>query len=685
MTDSLREYGPSRFLNRELSWLEFNRRVLALAGDGQLPLLERVKFVAIFSTNLDEFFQVRVAGLHAQLRAQVGSVSPDGLSIQEQCAAIHASVGELATRQHELLQKELAPALAEQGIRVTPWDQLGKSEQEYLRTIFEEQIAPVLTPLAVDPAHPFPAISNLSLNLAVIVEDPETNERHFARLKVPNGLPRFWALPDGEQFVPIEQVIGAHLGGLFPGMEISASYPFRVTLDADLEYDEGEADDLREAIASGLHRRIRINAAARLEIDDSMSPDIQELLVRELSLGPHDVYRIDGLLDLSGVWQLYRMDRPDLKDDPWTPVTPRGLRADEGRRSGWFFDVLRSGDVLVHHPYDSFAASVEEFVWQAARDPRVRAIKHTLYRMSGADNPVVLALCHAARSGKEVVALIELKARFDEQANIERARLLEESGVHVGYGIVGLKTHAKIVLVVREDRDGIRRYCHLGTGNYNPDTARLYEDIGLFTASSEIGADVAALFNYLTGYARAPACSKLLVAPHSLRSRLIELIEDEMKAGDDGEIALKLNSLSDPGVIDALYAASCAGVRVDLVVRGICTLRPGVLGLSENVRVHSVLGRFLEHSRIFRFGSEARGRRYLIGSADLMTRKLDHRVEAMVPVEQEDLKQRIDQMLEVVLDARAKSWELDQDGVWTRGGEETPQERFQELARERSP
>jgi polyphosphate kinase len=656
--------GPERFLNRELSWLDFNRRVLALAESAELPLLERLKFAAIFSSNLDEFFQVRVGGLRAQIRAGYDTASPDGRTPNAQCAEIHERVSEQVGIKHSLVRKDLLPALAAAGIRFTTWPELGAEDRGYLRRVFEQQIFPILTPLSVDPAHPFPAISSLSLNLAVVLEHPETRQQGFARVKVPPALPRFHFLPDERRFVPIEEIIGAFLGDLFPGMTIAAHYPFRVTRDADIELVDGEAQDLMAALETELRERLRLKEAARLEIDAAMSPAVRDLLMRELDLDARDVYPVQGLLDLTCLWELYALPRPELKDETWVPVTPPALRHPEDSELP-IFSVLRQGDVLVHHPYESFRASVEAFIRQAAEDPQVLAIKHTLYRTSGPTNPVVQALCQAALRGKEVVALVELKARFDEQANIERARLLEEAGCHVVYGIVGLKTHAKIAMVVRREPDGIRRYCHVGTGNYNPDTARQYEDLGLFTSSHEMGSDVAHLFNYLTGSSRAPEYARLWVAPHTLRSRLVEQIEEEARH-PDGRVAIKLNSLADPPMIDALYAASQAGVQIDLIVRGICCLRPGVPGLSESIRVRSILGRFLEHSRIYRFGSERRGYRYWIGSADLMTRNLNGRVETLVPVDDAALEARLEEILRVALEDDASVWELGASGTWSR-------------------
>jgi polyphosphate kinase len=673
--------GPDRFLNRELSWIAFDGRVLALAEDAALPLLERVKFLAICSRNLDEFFQVRVAGLKAQIDAGVLSTSPDGRSPAEQLQEIRLRVEELLRREERVFAKELVPRLAAEGISFVDWDQLTERDRARLRHEYETRIHPALTPLAVDPAHPFPWISNLSLNLAVLVDDA-AGERRFARVKVPPVLPRFADLGDG-RLLPIERLIAAHLDQLFPGTQIVAAHAFRVTRDAELLVDEGEADDLLAAIESGLHRRLRVNDAVRLEIDASAAPEVTRLLAEGLDLGEVDVYLQRGPLDLGALWQLVGVDRPDLKDAPWQPVTQPRLARKAPPED--VFTVLRAGDVMVHHPYDSFGSSVEAFLEQAARDPDVLAIKHTLYRTALRENRLLRALIQAAQDGKEVVTLVEIKARFDEEANIEWARSLESAGGNVVYGLVGLKTHGKIALVVRSERDGIRRYCHVGTGNYNPETARVYEDVGLLTASPEIGADVGDLFNHLTGCGQQSAYHKLLVAPAGLRAGLLARIREEMEAGD-GEIVIKVNGLQDPDMIDALYAASRAGVKIDLLVRGICCLRPGVPGLSESIRVRSVVGRFLEHSRVFRFGSEARGRRHYIGSADLMTRNLDRRVEVLAPVEDPALRARLDEILAVNLDPAARAWELEPDGRWTprpEGGGFHPQARLQELARER--
>jgi polyphosphate kinase len=671
--------GPDRFLNRELSWLEFDSRVLALAEDAELPLLERVKFLAISARNLDEFFQVRVSGLKAQVDAGVVAASPDGRSPLEQLQEIRLAVEGLVRRQERVFAKELAPRLAAENIRFVDWDALDERDRARLRHEYETRIHPALTPLAVDPAHPFPWISNLTLNLAVLVDDG-AGVRRFARVKVPPVFPRFADLGDG-RLLPLERLIAAHLDLLFPGTTVVGAWAFRVARDAELLVDEGEADDLLAAIESGLHRRLRVNDAVRLEVDAAALPEVVRLLADGLDLGDGDVYLQRGLLDLGALWQIYGVDRPDLKDAPWQPATQARLARGEDA-----FSVLRAGDVMVHHPYDSFGTSVEAFLEHAARDPAVLAIKHTLYRTAVRENRVLRALIQAAQDGKEVVTLVEIKARFDEEANIEWARSLESAGGNVVYGLVGLKTHGKVVLVVRREGDGIRRYCHVGTGNYNPETARIYEDLGLLTASHEIGADVGELFNHLTGVGERVAYRKLLVAPGGLRAGLLERIRAEAAAGADGEILIKVNGLSDPEMIDALYEASRAGAKIDLLLRSICCLRPGVPGLSENIRVRSVVGRFLEHSRIFRFGSAARGRSYYIGSSDLMTRNLDRRVEVLVPVEDASLKARLDEILWVNFDPAARAWELQPDGRWLHRPESdgySTHARFQELARAR--
>jgi polyphosphate kinase len=650
----------ARFLNRELSWLEFDSRVLAIAEDPARPLLERVKFVAIFSQNLDEFFQIRVSGLEEQVEAGVAATTPDGMTPHEQLAAIRERVVALQARADSLVLSDLLPALEKEHIRLVHWEQLSGEETEFLGRRFRERIFPVLTPLSVDPSHPFPYISDLSLNLAAAIRDPVTGERRFARVKIPPLLPRFTDLPDGERFVPLEEVVAAHLDQLFPGMDIVEVHVFRVTRDADVEVEEDEADDLLAAIETVLQRRQRGATAIRLEIDPTMSDEMRQLLMRELGVDESQVYVGEWLLALGDLWFFPGLDRPELKDDPWTPVTPAALQSAEG--SADVFEAIRRGDILVHHPYDSFSASVEAFVEQAARDPEVLAIKQTLYRTSS-DSPIIHSLVRAAQAGKQVVALVELKARFDELANITFARTLETAGVHVVYGVVGLKTHAKTCLVVRREGAGVRRYAHIGTGNYNPKTARLYEDVGLLTADADLGADITDLFNLLTGYSRQREYRKLLVAPVTMRPGLEALVRREMEH-DDGSIVLKMNSLVDAELIDALYEASQAGVRIDLLVRGICCMRPGVPGLSETVRARSIVGRFLEHSRIYRFGSDARGFDYLIGSADWMPRNLDRRVEALTPVEDPALQMRLAEVLRVGFDDDELAWELDAEGVW---------------------
>ncbi len=657
------EDPADRFLNRELSWLDFNDRVLALAEDSRLPLLERAKFLAIFSQNLDEFFEVRVSGLMEQLDAGLRNTTPDGLDLVGQLRAIRTRVDELVGRAAAVFGTEVSPGLEDAGIRFLDWDDLSDDDRAHLDDLFTESIFPVLTPLAVDPAHPFPYISNLSLNLAVTVRDPSSGDERFARVKVPPLLPRFVALADGVRFVLLEQLIAVKLDLLFPGMEVLAEHPFRVTRDADFELED-EAEDLLEAMESVLRRRSKFGRTVRLEVDTKMTAEVLELLCRELELSNENVNVIDGPLDLGGLWSIYALDRPDLKEEPWVPQTPLVLQGSEAPPD--FFRLLRSTDVLVHHPYDSFSTSVEQFVEQAASDPQVLAIKQTIYRTAGAESALVGSLVKAAEQGKQVVALVELKARFDEQANIARARVLEEAGVHVVYGLVGLKTHAKVMLVVRQEADGIRRYCHVGTGNYNPKTADLYEDLGLLSADPDLGADLTDLFNHLTGYSHQGTYRKLLVAPAHLRHAVADRIERQAALGAAGRITMKMNSLVDPALIDTLYDASQQGTEVDLVVRGICCLRPQVPGLSDNIRVRSIVGRFLEHSRVYRFGADPETAEYLIGSADLMPRNLDHRVEALTPVTDPRLRARLAEMLDLNLADDVLAWELGADGTWTK-------------------
>ncbi|HEY1419287.1 MAG TPA: polyphosphate kinase 1 [Candidatus Dormibacteraeota bacterium] len=652
--------AASRFINRELSRLDFDERVLAMSEDSRLPLLERVRFLAIFSQNLDDFFQVRVAGLKEQVLAAVAVASPDGMSPLEQLKAIRARVEHLVERQESLFTREIVPALAEAGITIVRRDEVSKKELNQLHTMFRQQIFPVLTPLAVDPGHPFPYISHLSLNLAVMVRDPQRRQQRFARVKVPPVLPRFIPLVEGERYVPLEDVIALHLSALFPGMEIVANHPFRVTRDGDLDDVDSDAEDLLAAIQTELRRRRRHARVVRLEVDPGMSPEVLELLTRELELQPADVYQAHGLLDLGSLSAVASLDRPDLKEESWTPTTQPRLRG-LGAEVPDLFAVLRAGDVLAHHPYDSFATSVEAFIDHAASDHDVLAIKQTLYRTSGPASPIVRALIRAAERGKQVVALVELKARGDEQANIGWARALEEANVHVVYGLLGLKTHAKVTLVVRREGAHIQHYLHVGTGNYNPNTARAYEDVSLLSADADIGADVTELFNLLTGYSRQSKYRKLMVAPTSLRAGITQLIEREAVVG--GRIIIKVNNLIDPDIIDALYAASQAGAQVDLLIRSMCSLRPGVPGLSERIRVRSIVGHFLEHSRIFHFGNGGQAEYYL-GSSDLMPRNLDRRVEAVVPVTDPRLRERLAEILDISLADDVLAWELGPDATW---------------------
>jgi polyphosphate kinase len=679
----LADVPPSeRFDNRELSWLEFNARVLALAENVEQPLLERVKFLAIFQSNLDEFFQIRVAGLKEQIIAGLQSTSPDGMSPSEQLARISERVRTLTARQDRVWSRSIVKRLAKVGVRIADWDELDDAARLWLRESYEERVYPILTPLSVDPSHPFPYISNLSLSLAVSVRDPVSGVVKFARVKVPPSLPRFLALPDGERYVAIEQVIAAHIDTLFPGMEVIAAHPFRITRDADLELEIDEAEDLLSQIESILRQRERSPEVVRLEVAKSMPRAIRERLREELELDDTDVYVARSPLGLSDLFQLSALDRPDLLHEPWSGRTQRRLEPVVAGRTD-IFSVLRQGDVLVHHPYDAFDTSVELFVEQAARDPQVLAIKQTLYRTSGKDSAIVRSLVRAAESGKQVVALVELTARFDEEANITWARVLEQAGVHVVYGVVGLKTHAKVSLVVRDEAGSVRRYCHIGTGNYHSGTARLYEDLGLLTADPEVTSDVADLFNYLTGYSNQHDYRRVLVAPLTLRPRLRESIASQARPG--GRIIMKMNSLVDAELIDELYAASQAGCEIDLIVRGICCLRPGVPGLSERIRVRSIVGRYLEHSRIFRFG-DGDDARYWFGSADLMPRNLDHRVEGVPEVVDPELKARLDEILRVDLEDDVLAWELRPEG-WTKvpaGARREAHETFRRLAEERA-
>ena len=677
--------GPvNNFLNRELSWLDFNCRVLALAEDRTVPLLERVNFLAIFSRNLDEFFQIRVAGLKEQLGAGLASTAPDGLATAEVLDTIRVRVQDMVARQMRAFATDIVPSLRAEGIRLVDYDALSHEEIAYLDGFFEERLFPVLTPLAVDPAHPFPFISNLSLNLAAVVGDPSSDEPRIARVKVPPLLPRFVAIPDSGAFVALEQIIAAHLATLFPGMKVFSRHAFRVTRNTDFTLNEDDIEDLLVAVETALRLRRRSPRAVRLETDAAMPADVRTLLLDELELASDDVYEIDGLLDLTGLAELIKLRRPDLKYEPWTPMTQTRLAPPEAGARTDLFRALRAGDILVHHPYDSFSTSVEAFIEQASMDPAVLAIKQTVYRTSTPDSAIARSLMRAAESGKQVVAVVEVTARFDEETNIAWARALEEAGVHVVYGIVGLKTHAKCALVVRRDEDGIRRYSHVGTGNYNPTTAALYEDVGLLSCDAEIGSDLTDLFNFLTGYSKQSAYRKLVVAPVGMRTAILGLIRSQMEKGEAGRITMKVNNLVDAEIINALYAASNAGVDVDLIVRSICCLQPGVPNLSERIKVRSIVGRYLEHSRIFRFGKDSREAAYLIGSADLMPRNLDRRVEAAAPVTDPALQQRLSEVLDIELSDDCEAWHLGPDGTWrydgTGGARRHPQRVLQELA-----
>jgi len=655
-----------RYLNREISWLDFNARVLALAADPDAPLLERAKFLAIFASNLDEFFMVRVAGLKRRQTMGLGVRSTDGLGPKEQLELITRRSRELMSEHACCFVQDVRPALAEAGIRLLLWRDLSDQQQVALHSYFRAKVFPVLTPLAVDPAHPFPYISGLSLNLAVLVRDPATGNEHFARVKVPNNVSRFVPVDaaDGTTtYLPLEELIGAHLQQLFPGLIVTGHHAFRVTRNADVEVEEDRDEDLLQALERELARR-RFGPVVRLEVGTDVDPHVLDLLVRELDVTDDDVVQVDGLLDLASLWQLYNIGRPELKDEAFVPSTHPRLA--EGEQAVDIFAALREGDVLVHHPYDSFATSVQRFIEQAAADPQVLAIKQTLYRTSG-DSPIVDALIDAAEAGKQVVVLVEITARFDEQANIKWARALERAGCHVVYGMVGLKTHCKTSLVVRQEKNGLRRYAHIGTGNYNPRTARIYEDLGLLTADPEVGSDLTDLFNTLTGYSRQTSYGTLLVAPHSVRSGLLDRIESEAAAaaaGGASGIRIKANSIVDEQIVDALYRASRAGVPIELVVRGICTLRPGVAGLSETVQVRSIVGRFLEHSRVMAFHGGGKPE-YWLGSADLMHRNLDRRVETLVRVKDPAAQAQIDAILDRAMSDGIRRWELGPDGCWT--------------------
>ena len=662
--------SADRFLDRELSWLAFNRRVLELAQDSNMHLLERVNFLSIFSSNLDEFFMVRVAGLKRRLATGLAVKSPSGLSPKEVLTKISEQAHELQLAHAKLFLEVIEPELEKHGINLVRWNELRDDEKLSLQDYFQSHIFPVLTPLAVDPAHPFPYISGLSLNLAVVLQNPGTEKEHFARVKVPPLLPRFVLIPnpdknEGVRYVPLEDIIGEFLGLLFPGMTVLQYHNFRVTRNEDLEVDEDEGENLLLALEKELLRR-RFGPPVRLEVADDMNPQVLELLIRELDISNQDVYTLPSPLDLTGLSDIGALPRPELRFPPHAVVTNKYLLPRDEEEID-IFNVLKKREVLVHHPYESFSTSVQEFLEQAAEDPQVLAIKQTLYRTSG-DSPIVDALIQAAQAGKQVLALVEIKARFDEQNNITWARKLEQAGVHVVYGMVGLKTHCKLALVIRQEAGALVRYCHIGTGNYNPKTARFYEDYGLLTSRESVGEDLTKLFNHLSGYAPEATFKSLLVSPVGVRAGLTDLIEQEIqlhKAGKKARISIKVNALVDEEIIDSLYRASNAGVPVDVVVRGMCALKPGVPGLSENIRVRSILGRYLEHSRIFSFLGGSDPKVYL-GSADMMHRNLDRRVEVLVRLSEPDHVNSITEMFELAMSEQVASWTLEPSGNWRR-------------------
>jgi polyphosphate kinase len=658
--------APSLYLNRELSWLDFNQRVLELAQDKSVPLLERVKYLAIFNSNLDEFFMKRVGGMHRQLADNLTERSLDGLTVEQQLSAVHSRIRPMLKNQIDLWFTDLHPALKRERIQIKRYADLTPDQRKFADSFFSQQVFTILTPLAVDPGHPFPFISNLSKSMGVMVEKPKKNgttAKSFVRIKIPENLPRWLQVPDGDSitFVPLESVIGGNLSSLFPGMNVLEHHLFRVTRNADVETDEEDADDLLAMITQEIRMR-RMADVVRLELPEAMSTEMRQLIIDGLEVKPDDVYILQGPIDMDDLMQLSNIDRPDLKFKPWTPLVPARLRDATD-----IFSVIRAGDLMVHHPYESFQSSVERFIEAAAADKKVLAIKMTLYRTS-ADSSFVPALIRAAEAGKQVAVLVELKARFDEQRNVELARRLEDAGVHVVYGIVGLKTHTKLAAVVREEPDGPRTYVHIGTGNYNSKTATLYTDVGLFTCNPSITMDVIELFHYLTGRSEKKDYAKLLVAPVVMRDRFLALIDREIehaKAGREGKIVAKMNALQDKRIIQKLYEASTAGVSIDLIVRGFCCLVPGVKGVSENIRVTSILGRFLEHSRIYYFHDAGLGEFY-IGSADWMSRNLDYRVEAITPIDDPALREKLQTVLDVMQADVSHAWQLNSDGKWTR-------------------
>lgn len=653
-----------RYLNRELSWLAFNRRVLELAQDENMELLERVRYISIFAGNLDEYFMVRVAGLKRRIETGIARKDSSGMLPRELHAAILAESYSLMQEQSETFNNSILPALVANGIEILRWEELTVEERERMNTLFAEQIFPVLTPLAVDPSHPFPYVSGLSLNLAVLMKNPDSDNELFARVKVPASLPRFFEV-SRERFVPLEDVIAGHLGMLFPGMEILQNHTFRVTRNEELEVEEDDAENLLHALEKELSRR-RFGAPVRLEVENTIDPHVLDLIISEVGVEENEVFRLTGPLELQSLVELAKLNRDDLSAPVFISRTSTELAQVESASAPDVLEVMRHRDVLLHHPYDSFSTSMQLFLEQAAADPNVLAIKQTLYRTSG-DSPIVDALIEAARSGKQVLAVVEIKARFDEQNNIEWARKLEEAGVHVVYGIVGLKTHAKLCLVVRNDSGKLNRYVHIGTGNYNPKTARVYEDYGLLTTDQKIGEDVASLFNLLSGYGVQGSFKRLIVAPKELRNTLVEKINREAAnawIGLTSGIRIKCNSLVDETIMDALYRASAAGVKIDILVRGMCSLKPGIPELSENIRVRSILGRFLEHSRVYEF-MNAGDREVWIGSADMMHRNLDRRVEALVQINFPEASSIV-QVLDLGFSDKTSSWHLTQGGEWIR-------------------
>lgn len=665
MATETKNFPQGRFSERDLSWLSFNERVLDIAQDVNIPILERARFLAIFVSNLDEFFKVRIAGSKRRIEAGIAVRSSSGMLPRELLNAVLAESFRLQQKHSELFEKDIRKTLEKHEIRIIRWHELTEDEKKSLGTLFIEKIFPVLTPLAVDPAHPFPYISGLSLNLAIVINNPKNDTELFARVKVPPNFPRL-INSQGQRFVPLEDVISAHLDLLFPGMEIVQHHTFRVTRNEDVEVEEDDAENLLDALERELTRR-KFGAVVRLEVEEDIDDYVLELLIEELEASQNEVFRLPGLLDLRGLNDICNLNRDDLKFAKFIPRTNPQLATYETASAPDVFEALKNRDILLHHPYDSFSTSVQRFLEQASTDPKVLAIKQTLYRTSG-DSPIVSSLIEAAHNGKQVLAIVEIKARFDEQANISWARKLEEAGVHVVYGVVGLKTHAKLSLVIRQENDKIKRYGHLGTGNYHPKTARNYEDLGLLTSDPLITNDVAYLFNVLSGYSINEDYDKLLVAPHSVRSGLIKKIQKEIENNSQGKpsgIRIKCNSIVDDQTIDALYDASNNGVKVELIVRGMCAIKPGIPGLSENITVRSILGRFLEHSRVYEFINDG-NKEVWIGSADLMHRNLDRRVEALVQLEDSEHVSYISSLLDLYLSPSTSHWSLGSEGKWTR-------------------